>query len=99
MGRRGQLEVGERAADFVLSGPAGVPARFYAHAGGRPTAIVFTCDDDDRRLVDLTARLAGRADVALMCVTSTEHAAGVGVPVWADPTAGLPPPTACQLAN
>jgi predicted 2-oxoglutarate/Fe(II)-dependent dioxygenase YbiX len=85
MGRRGQLEVGERAADFVLSGPAGVPARFYAHAGGRPTAIVFNGDGGDRRLVDLTDRLAGRADVALVCVMSTEPAAGVGVPVWSDP--------------
>jgi predicted 2-oxoglutarate/Fe(II)-dependent dioxygenase YbiX len=85
MGRRGQLEVGERAADFVLSGPAGVPARFYAHAGGRPTAIVFNGDGGDRRLVDLTDRLAGRADVALLCIMSIEPAAGVGVPVWSDP--------------
>jgi predicted 2-oxoglutarate/Fe(II)-dependent dioxygenase YbiX len=85
MGRRGPLGVGERAADFVLSGPAGVPARFYAHAGGRPTAIIFTGDGGDRRLVDLTDRLAGRADVALLCVASTEPVAGVGVPVWADP--------------
>jgi predicted 2-oxoglutarate/Fe(II)-dependent dioxygenase YbiX len=85
MGHRGQLEVGERAADFVLSGPAGVPARFYAHAGGRPTAVVFTGDGGDRRLADLADRLAGRADVALFCVVSTEPAAGVGVPVWSDP--------------
>lgn len=85
MGRRGQLGVGERAADFVLSGPAGVPARFYAHAGGRPTAVVFTGDGGDRRLVDLRDRLAGRADVALACVVSAAPAAGVGVPVWSDP--------------
>jgi predicted 2-oxoglutarate/Fe(II)-dependent dioxygenase YbiX len=82
-GLRGPLGVGERAADFVLSGPAGVPARFYAHAGGRPTAVVFG-DLDDPRLVDLADRLAGRADVALLCVTSNEHSEGVGVPVWSD---------------
>jgi predicted 2-oxoglutarate/Fe(II)-dependent dioxygenase YbiX len=85
MGHRGPLGVGERAADFVLSGPAGVPARFYAHAGGRPTAVVFTADGGDPRLVDLTDRLAGRADVALLCILPTEPAAGVGVPVWSDP--------------
>jgi predicted 2-oxoglutarate/Fe(II)-dependent dioxygenase YbiX len=85
MGRRGQLEVGERVADFVLTGPSGVPARFYAHAGGRPTAVVFTSDGGDPRLVDLTDRLAGRADLALLCVLSTEPAAGLGVPVWSDP--------------
>jgi predicted 2-oxoglutarate/Fe(II)-dependent dioxygenase YbiX len=60
-----------------------VPARFYAHAGGRPTAIVFG-DARDPRLADLADRLAGRADVALFCVTSNEHARGVGVPVWSD---------------
>ena len=57
---RGPLGVGERAADFVLTGPAGVPARFYAHAGGRPTAVVFDRDGGDPRLVDLADRLAGR---------------------------------------
>jgi predicted 2-oxoglutarate/Fe(II)-dependent dioxygenase YbiX len=84
MSRRGLLGVGERAADFVLSGPSGVPARFYAHAGGRPTAVVFNADGDDRRLVDLADRLAGRADVALLCVLSDEPATDIGVPVWSD---------------
>jgi predicted 2-oxoglutarate/Fe(II)-dependent dioxygenase YbiX len=60
-----------------------VPARFYAHAGGRPTAIVFG-DARNPRLADLAGRLAGRADVALLCVTSNEHSRGVGVPVWSD---------------
>jgi predicted 2-oxoglutarate/Fe(II)-dependent dioxygenase YbiX len=60
-----------------------VPARFYAHAGGRPTAIVFG-DARDPRLADLADRLAGRADVALFCVTSNEHSRDVGVPVWSD---------------
>ena len=50
--RRGQLGVGERAPDFVLRGPAGGPARFYAHAGGRPTAVVFNPDGDDPQLVE-----------------------------------------------
>src|SRR5258705_13411967 len=86
MSRRGQLGVGERAADFVLSGPAGVPARFYAHAGGRPTAVLFHADGHDTRLADLTDRLAGRADVVvLLCVMSSEPAAEFGVPVWSDP--------------
>jgi len=84
-GRRGQLGVGERAADFVLSGPTGVPARFYAHAGGRPTAVVFNGDGGDPQLVDLADRLAGRADVALFCVMSKQPALAVGVPVWSDP--------------
>lgn len=62
-----------------------MPARFYAHAGGRPTAVVFNGDGGDRRLADLAGRLAGRADVALLCVLSQDPAAGVGVPVWSDP--------------
>ena len=84
MSRRGQLGVGERAADFVLRGPAGVPARFYAHAGGRPTAVVFSPDGDDPRLVDLADRLVGRADVASLCIMSDEPAADIGLPVWWD---------------
>jgi predicted 2-oxoglutarate/Fe(II)-dependent dioxygenase YbiX len=84
MSRRGQLGVGERAADFVLRGPAGVPARFYAHAGGRPTAVVFHADGDDPRLVDLADRLAGRVDVASLCIMLNEPAAGISLPVWSD---------------
>lgn len=84
--RRGQLGVGERAADFVLRGPAGVPARFYAHAGGRPTVVLFSADGDDPRLVDLADRLAERADVASLCVMSNEPTADIGFPVWSDHT-------------
>src|SRR5664279_4378875 len=76
---RGQLEVGERAPDFVLS-RAGVTARFYAYAGGRPTAVVFDGDGDDLRLGDLADRLAGRDDVALCYVTFQEPAGGAGAP-------------------
>jgi len=84
VGGRGRLGVGERAADFVLSGRSGAPARFYAHAGGRPTAVVFDGDGDDPRLVDLTGRLAARDDVALCCVTSKGPAGGTGIPTWSD---------------
>jgi 2OG-Fe(II) oxygenase superfamily len=78
VGGRGRRGVGERAIDFVLSGPSGVPTRFYAHAGGRPTAVVFDVGGDDPRLVDLTGRLAGRDDVALCCVTSKQGGVGSG---------------------
>ncbi len=61
-----------------------MPARFYAHAGGRPTAVVFDDDGDDPRLVDLAGRLAARDDVALCCVTSQEPAGGMGLPMWSD---------------
>jgi len=84
VGDRGRLGVGERAADFVLSGRSGVPARFYAHAGGRPTAVVFDGDGDDRRLADLADRLADRDDVALCCITSNGPADGPGIPAWSD---------------
>jgi predicted 2-oxoglutarate/Fe(II)-dependent dioxygenase YbiX len=85
MGGRGQLGVGERAADFVLIWRSGAPARFYAQAGGRPTAVVFESTGDDPRLVELADRLAGRSDVALCCVTSREPVAATGMPVWSDP--------------
>jgi predicted 2-oxoglutarate/Fe(II)-dependent dioxygenase YbiX len=84
VGGRGWLGVGERAADFVLSGPSGVPARFYAHAGGRPTAVVFSGSEGDPRLVDLTRRLAVRDDVALCCVVSNGAAGAAGTPTWSD---------------
>ena len=84
MGGRGRLGVGERAADFVLSGPSGVRARFYAQAGGRPTAVVFASDGDDPRFVDLAGRLTARDDVALCCVTSNGSAGDLRVPTWYD---------------
>jgi hypothetical protein len=81
---RGRLGVGERAADFVLPGRSGGPARFYAHAGGRPTAVVFDRDGDDPRLADLAGRLVSRDDVAVCCLTAGEPAAGGGMPRWVD---------------
>jgi hypothetical protein len=84
MGERGQFGVGERAADFVLPGAAGVPARFYARAGGRPTALVFDRRGEDPRLADLASRLAGREDVAVCCVTVGQPTVGTGIPVWSD---------------
>lgn len=59
----GPLGTGERAPDFVAPGPSGAPARFYAHAGGRPTALLF------HGVADLPDRLAGRDDVAVWPVT------------------------------
>ena len=85
VGGRGQPGVGERAADFVLNDRSGAPARFYAHAGGRPTAVVFDHDGNDPRLVDLAGRLAARDDLALCCVTFQEPAGDTGVPTWSDP--------------
>jgi 2OG-Fe(II) oxygenase superfamily len=84
VGGRGQLGVGERAADFVLDGRSGVPTRFYAHVGGRPTAVVFGGEGGDPRLIDLAGRLAARDDVALCRVTSREPAGGADIPTWSD---------------
>jgi hypothetical protein len=84
-GGRGPLTAGERAPDFVLRGRSGVPARFYAHAGGRPTAVVFDPRGDDARLLDLADRLAPRDDVALCCVSAARPSAGTEVPIWSDP--------------
>src|SRR5688572_20639273 len=85
MGGRAQLSVGDRATDFVLVGPSGVRARFYAHAGGRPTAVVFDGTGDDPRLIDLADRLAMRGDVAVCCVTSRASVTATGTPMWSDP--------------
>ncbi|MGH3680584.1 MAG: 2OG-Fe(II) oxygenase [Natronosporangium sp.] len=70
----GPLGAGERAPDFVAPGPSGQPARFYAHAGGRPTALLF-----NDGAADLADRLAGRDDVALWRVTDEQVAAAYGV--------------------
>jgi len=37
-----QISQGERAPDFVLPIHNGTPTRFYAHAGGAPTVLIFT---------------------------------------------------------
>ncbi len=39
-----QISQGERAPDFVLPIHNGTPTRFYAHAGGQPTVLIFTPD-------------------------------------------------------
>jgi predicted 2-oxoglutarate/Fe(II)-dependent dioxygenase YbiX len=77
--------VGERVADFVQPDRSGQPARFYAHVGGRPTAVVFDGTGDDPRLVDLVGRLTARDDVALCSITAREPVGDTGMLVWSDP--------------
>lgn len=59
-----------------------MPARFYAHAGGRPTVVVFDGEGDGARLAALTDRLTGQPDFALFRVRSGAAAPGVD---WSDP--------------
>lgn len=89
MGDRRPLDTGERAPDFAARGPSGHSARFYAHAGGRPTVVVFDGDlsavtDADPRVDALADRLHGRTDVAVHLIAAAGTAASP-VPVWADP--------------
>jgi predicted 2-oxoglutarate/Fe(II)-dependent dioxygenase YbiX len=89
------LQIGERAPDFVLPGESGERLRFYAHAGGRPTALFFDAggagdDAADAAAGDVAAELAGllagREDVA-MCVVLPRHELALpGVPTWVDET-------------
>jgi predicted 2-oxoglutarate/Fe(II)-dependent dioxygenase YbiX len=81
---REPLGIGERAPDFVLRGVSGLPERFYAHAGGRPTAVVFAFGDDPA-LAQLVAALSGRDDVAVCCVTPDDLVDGAAIPSWWDP--------------
>jgi predicted 2-oxoglutarate/Fe(II)-dependent dioxygenase YbiX len=78
------LGVGERAPDFVLRGTSGGPERFYAHAGGRPTALVFS-SGDDAAAAELVAAVAGREDVAVCRVTGDDTTTDAPVPTWWDP--------------
>lgn len=89
MTAREPLGVGERAADFVLSGPSGVRERFYARVGGRPAVVVFDAGGGSRQLLDLRARLTGRSDVDLHCVTRQPYAGDGAMTVWHDPDGGV----------
>jgi predicted 2-oxoglutarate/Fe(II)-dependent dioxygenase YbiX len=80
MGVHGRLGIGERSPDFVLTGPSGSPARFYAVAGGAPTALVFEGDGGNRRMAQLTGHLAGREDVSVIAVVEPAVAELYGVP-------------------
>ena len=79
MGVRGRIGVGERGPDFVLKGPSGEPARFYAHAGGSPIALVFGRDGAGTRMAELTDLLAGRGDVVVTSVDEPSAAEAYGV--------------------
>ncbi|MEP6528035.1 MAG: 2OG-Fe(II) oxygenase [Nocardioidaceae bacterium] len=79
MGVRGRIGVGERGPDFVLKGRSGGPARFYAHAGGCPIALVFSRDGAGTRMAELTDLLAGRSDVAVASVDEPSAAEAYGV--------------------
>jgi predicted 2-oxoglutarate/Fe(II)-dependent dioxygenase YbiX len=73
---RRQLGIGERAPDFVLTGPSGAATRFYAIAGGRPMAVIFGPGAADQQLSD---RLAARPDVAVIAVVDPAVAEAYGV--------------------
>jgi predicted 2-oxoglutarate/Fe(II)-dependent dioxygenase YbiX len=73
------LGIGERAPDFVLTGPAGVATRFYAIAGGRPMALILGSGELNPQLAALTDRLAARQDVAVTHVLEPAIAEAYGV--------------------
>ena len=79
MGVHGRIDVGERAPDFVLTDPSGSPARFYAHAGGRPIALIFGADGAGPLTDELTRLLAGREDIAVTPVAESAVAEAYGV--------------------
>lgn len=79
MGDHRPLGVGERGPDFVLTGPSGVATRFYAVAGGRPTALVLDREAANPRLAELVSRLAGREDVSVHVVVEPGAAEAYGV--------------------
>lgn len=63
----------------MLTGPSGVSTRFYAVAGGRPTALVFGGEDAAASMAGLTGRLAGREDVSVTAVVDPAVAGAYGV--------------------
>lgn len=79
MGANRRLGVGERGPDFVLTGPSGSSTRFYAVAGGRPTALVFGREGASTRMAELAGRLAGREDVSVTAVVEPAVAQAYGV--------------------
>jgi predicted 2-oxoglutarate/Fe(II)-dependent dioxygenase YbiX len=76
MGVRECIGVGERAPDFVLTDPSGSRVRFYAHAGGRPIALVF---GPGALMDELAGLVAGREDVAVLSVVDPGTAEAYGV--------------------
>jgi len=74
---RQPLGVGVRAPDFALTDASGTATRFYAIAGGQPTALALGRGPANP---DLIARLAPRDDVALISVAQSAVAATFGVP-------------------
>jgi predicted 2-oxoglutarate/Fe(II)-dependent dioxygenase YbiX len=70
------IGVGERAPDFVLTDSSGSRAQFYAHAGGRPVALLF---GSGPRMDELAHLLAGRDDVAVTRVAEPDAAEAFGV--------------------
>jgi len=74
---RQPLGIGVRAPDFALTDSAGTATRFYAIAGGQPTALALGRGPANPYLI---ASLAPRDDVALISVAESTVAATFGVP-------------------
>jgi predicted 2-oxoglutarate/Fe(II)-dependent dioxygenase YbiX len=64
----------------VLAGPTGAATRFYATAGGRPTALVFGRGAEFPQRAELAALLAARDDVSVIEVLEAAAAEAYGVP-------------------
>ena len=73
-----RLSAGERSPDFVLAGPEGRPAHFYALAGGRPVALVLG-DETGARHREITTQLDSRSDVDVLAVDGDAAAEVFGV--------------------
>jgi predicted 2-oxoglutarate/Fe(II)-dependent dioxygenase YbiX len=79
---RRKLGIGERAPDFVLTGPSGVATRFYAIAGGRPMALIFGSGEANQQQDALTDRLAARQDVSVTTIVEPAIAEAYGVATY-----------------
>ena len=75
-----RLGRGERAPDFVLPLLTGTPTRFYALAGGKPTALIFW---EGQQVDDLLCFTTGLGDAVSILVVKHGEADGVPAdPAW-----------------
>ena len=68
-----RLSRGERAPDFILPSLDGTPTRFYAKAGGTPTALLFSDTNQIDKILCFSEELKNRNSIKMSILAILEN--------------------------
>ncbi|MFT5368500.1 MAG: putative 2-oxoglutarate/Fe(II)-dependent dioxygenase YbiX [Candidatus Latescibacterota bacterium] len=79
------ISQGERAQDFVLPVFDGTPTRFYAHAGGAPTVLIFAPNTNEKIHSFVASLQQQKNPPDIFIVQTTQEVTDTSITIFTDP--------------